>query len=77
MVVVTCVCRQREKERERLKAERQAMRTAEERKLAHTPANPDPYTMFETLQAPTLDVGVSTAQLFSMIKEVPSRQVRA
>ena len=53
------------------------MRTAEERKLAHTAANPDPYTMFETLQAPTLDVGVSTTQLFSMIKEVPSRQVRA
>ena len=68
-------CRKRERERENLRAERQAMRTAEERKLSHTLPTPDPYTQFEPLQAPTLDSDISTAKLFDMTKHVPSRQV--
>lgn len=69
--------RQRERERERLRAERQAMRTAEEKKLAHTLPNPEPFTQFETLQAPSVDADISTAQLFSIAKEVPLKQVCA
>ena len=69
------MCRQKEKEREKMKTERQAMRTTEERKLAHTLPTPDPFTQFETLQAPKLDVDISTVQLFSMMKQVPKRQV--
>lgn len=73
--VRSCCCRRREKERERMREERKAMRTAEERKMARAVPIPNPYTQFEQLHVPTLHVETSTDQLFKMIKTVPSRQV--
>lgn len=74
--VRSCCCRRREKERERMREDRKAMRTAEERKMARAVPIPNPYTQFEQLHVPTLHVETSTDQLFKMIKTVPSRQVR-
>ena len=77
MCVCVCVCRQRKKERDRLKSERHAMRNAEERKMSHTLPNPDPYNQFQALHVPTLDPDIATSQLFSLLREVPLRQVRS
>jgi hypothetical protein len=66
--------RRREKEREGMRVERKAMRAAEENKIVQTLLNLDPYMKFQKLQAPTLDVSVTTDQLFEMMKTVPSRR---
>ena len=76
-VICVCLlcCRRREKEREGMRVERKAMRAAEENKIVQTLLNLDPYMKFQKLQAPTLDVSVTTDQLFEMMKTVPSRRV--
>ena len=58
-----------------MRVERRAMRAAEENKIVQTLLNLDPYTKFQELQVPTLDVSVTTSQLFDMMKTVPSRRV--
>ena len=69
-----CLCRNREKERETMKVERAAMRAAEEKKMGQTLPNPDPYTQFDTLHVPTVDVSISTDKMFEMMKNAPSNR---